>query len=276
LLAEATEILNVLRGVGLVLHAPETKMFIAKLALQTLLMPPMVCFLAVVLGALGYRRAIGKILLWAGCAVFIVFSLPAVGISLLQSLPAGKPIDDAGLAEAQAIVLLSAGIYPNAPEYDGKDTASNSTLVRARYAAKLHRESSLPILALGGRAVPSDLSEASVAASLLRDELGVPVRWVVGEGRDTLESAVAARAVLRPIGIETIALVTSPLHGPRAAAVFEDAGFTVRLAATGFQPMSRIGWRDFLPSAKGFSISNRALNEVLGRLWSAVVPGSKD
>ena len=43
----------------------------------------------------------------------------------------------------------------------------------------------------GSRIVPSKLTEAEVMADVLRDEFRVPVRWVVGEGRDTLESAAA-------------------------------------------------------------------------------------
>ena len=107
-------------------------------------------------------------------------------------------------------------------------------------------------------------------AAVLRDEFGVPVRWVVGRGRDTIESARAAREVLKPEGIGQIALVTSPHHMARAQTAFRGVGFDVLPAPTGFGVRDGWGIVDFLPRAGALSKSSRAIKEWLGRLWTWV------
>ncbi len=47
-------------------------------------------------------------------------------------------------------MVLGGGRYRDAPEY-GNDTVGEYTLVRLRYAAKLHRETGFPLLVTGGR-----------------------------------------------------------------------------------------------------------------------------
>lgn len=246
-------------------------MYTLKLFLQTILLPPFGCFILAIIGVVLPYRRIGRALIWLAAVTFILASMPVFGRLVLQGIAGGEPISEVALRDSDAIVLLSAGIYPNAPEYDGRDTASGSTLVRARYAAWLHRRSMLPIMVVGERVVPSEETEAEVTARLIRDEFHIPVRWVAGLGRDTLESAVAARDILAPLKISKIALVTDTSHIGRARLAFEAVGFDVMAAPTGFKPKRALGLRDFLPSAKGFSVSVRAINELLGRVWTHLV-----
>ncbi len=246
-------------------------MYEVKLILQAVLLPPMNCFVLAMIGVLLRPRRIGRALIWCAAILFLIASIPAFGILALRDMPRLRAIDRAALETSRAIVLLSAGLYPNALEYDGKDTVSNSTLVRARYAAWLYRKYRLPILIVGERVIPSRRTEAAVGAELLREEFHVPVRWVVEEGRDTIESAVAARRVLSVAGIESIALVTSPRHMPRATAAFENVGFTVYPAPTTLPPERPLSARDFIPSSKGFALASWAMNEWLGRFWTRFV-----
>lgn len=243
-------------------------MYLLKLILKTLILPPTGLVLLAAVGAVLWHRRLGRVLVAIALALFLILSLPATAHLLLGALPRVAALSPADIRAAEAIVMLSGGLYPMAPEYGGEDAIAGPTLFRARYAAWLHRRSGLPILVVGERVVPSRETEAEVAARVLREELGVPVRWVVGEGRDTIESAAAAARRLHPEGIRRIALVSSDTHMTRAMIAFANAGFTVLPAPTGVGTERMLGLRDFLPSAGGMSGSSHALQEWLGRLWT--------
>src|SRR3954466_12212342 len=53
------------------------------------------------------------------------------------------------LPQADAIVVLSGGLYYKAPEYGG-DTVNNYVLERMRYAVQLYRLTGKPVLVTGG------------------------------------------------------------------------------------------------------------------------------
>jgi len=243
-------------------------MYLLKLLLQTVILPPTSLALLAGIGAILWRRHIGRAMVGSAILLYIVLSLPVIGHLLVGALPRSPTISPKALESAQAIVLLSGGIYPSAPEYGGRDEIGAPTLFRARYAAWLHRRSGLPILVVGEGVIPSRESEAEVAARVLRDEFHVPVRWVVGNGRDTIESAMATREALRPEDIATIAVVTSEAHMTRASIAFRNAGFIVVSAPTGTWTDREFGLRDFLPSAGGMRATSYAISEWLGRVWT--------
>lgn len=245
-------------------------MYELKIILQTVLLPPVNCFVLALIGVWLRPRRVGRVLVWAAGLLFLISSLPVVGLTLLEAGSRRLAIGDDALAASQAIVLLPGGLYTNAAEYGGRDVASSNTLVRARYAAWLHRGHGLPILVVGERAAPSARTEAATAAELLREEFSVPVRWVVEQGRDTLESAKFAAETLYAEAVRTIALVTSPRHMRRAEAAFRGAGFTVHAAPTRLRPERGLHWRDFLPSNTGFGLTRRVMNERLGYLWTRI------
>jgi uncharacterized SAM-binding protein YcdF (DUF218 family) len=248
-------------------------MYEVKLILQAVLLPPMNSFFIAMIGISLRPRPIGRTFIWCAVVLFLISSIPVIGILALREMPRPTAIGQAALEASQAIILLSGGLYPNAREYDGIDTVSNATLVRARYAAWLYRKHRLPILIVGERVIPSRRTEADVGAELLKEEFQVPVRWIVEEGRDTIESAGAASRILLMVGIKNIALVTSPRHMPRAVAAFENVGFTVYPAPTTLRPERTLSAADFIPSNRGFGLAKLAMNEWLGRLWTWLVEG---
>jgi len=104
-------------------------------------------------------------------------------------------------------------------------------------------------------------------AAALRDDFGVPARWIEGRSRDTAENASFSAALLRADGVKRILLVTDAMHMPRARAAFERAGLDVVSAPTMFfsnQPRSLHAW---LPSAEGLRRSWYATYELLGIAW---------
>src|SRR6185437_1434141 len=127
---------------------------------SALLLPPLNLILLGSIGMLLLKRRprTGKILVVSALTLLYLLSTPFVAETALQkleTLPAHNPFD-----RIQAIVVLGAGTYFNAPEYDG-NTVNRLGLERIRYAAWLHRFTRKPILAAGGAPLGSSSSEAA-------------------------------------------------------------------------------------------------------------------
>jgi uncharacterized SAM-binding protein YcdF (DUF218 family) len=236
-------------------------------AAASLLVPP---GLLLVLGlwglaALRRRPALGRSLIAIALAALYAFSTHYVADALLRTLEPPAPIPSAERA-AQAIVVLGAGTYFGAPEY-GEDTVTAEALVRLRYAAHLHRMTGKPILASGGSPEGAREGEAiRMRAALVRD-FQVPVEWIEGGSRTTLENARYSRAILAPAGVDTIYLVTHAWHMPRAKLAFERTGFTVIAAPTGYATRWRLTVLAFAPDARALLKSSRFFHEAIGAAW---------
>jgi uncharacterized SAM-binding protein YcdF (DUF218 family) len=174
-------------------------------------------------------------------------------------------------AGAQAIVVLAAGRLAQAPEYGGRDIPDYTALARLRYAAHLQRRTGLPVLVSGGvgagagRARVSGLGDAMATA--LREDFGVPVKWIEGRSRDTGENAAYSAALLRADGVKRILLVTDAMHMPRARAAFERAGLDVVSAPTIFFSNQTRSFSSWMPSAEGMRRSWYAIYELIGLAW---------
>lgn len=196
--------------------------------------------------------------------------MPWLANALQRSLEIYGPIQPQALREAQAIVVIGAGTYRNAPEFGGVDTLSRNALARVRYAAYLQRQSGLPILAAGG-APHGGRSEAEAMRDVLEGEFHVTARWLEKNSVNTAENAQYSSEILAKSGISTIALVTDAIHMPRAKLMFEKNGFTVMPAPTGFAADSP-GFDPylFLPSAGALGSSAYVIHEWLGLLLARI------
>ena len=184
------------------------------------LMPPGCLLLLAGWGLFRWRKhpRSGSVLLVVSLAALWALSAPWFSRTLLQALEpeAGDPLR---VPPAQAIVVLGGGKYYAAPEY-AADTVSETTLVRLRYAALLHRQTGKPILVSGGAPEGSSVSEALAMKSVLENELKAPVTWLETASNNTLENAHASRALLAPLGINRVYLVTHARHMPRSQWIF--------------------------------------------------------
>lgn len=241
--------------------------------LAELLLPPLSLLLLATFAALisPWRPRLGRALLVVSLAAGYLLCTSAITGSWLRYLE-GRP-SAAGapsvLAEEAvqpvAIVVLGGGSYFNAPEY-GRDTVSRGTLERLRWAARLHRETRIPILVSGGSPYGNTYSEAEQMRDALGDDFAVPVQWMEKRSRNTLESAYRTQALLSTEGAH-IVLVTHAAHMPRAVLVFRHAGFEVIPSATGYttSPPANIG--GFLPSASGLRQARIFFHEFIGIGW---------
>jgi uncharacterized SAM-binding protein YcdF (DUF218 family) len=235
--------------------------------LAAFLLPPLNALLLVALGWVLWRRRprLARGLVGAGTVLLFVLSLPVVGDAMLRTFE-GEAVSAEAMRQAQAIVVLGGGRYREAPEYGG-DTVGETTLLRLRYAAKLHRESGLPILVTGGKPDGGGLNEAETMRDALTKDFGVPVRWVEGASDDTRQNARLSAEQLKRDGVSRVLLVTHAWHMPRAVRSFAAAGIAVTPAPTYFHrgPLTPL---DFLPSS--YSASRHSMHEWIGLIWYAL------
>lgn len=171
------------------------------------------------------------------------------------------------LPEADAIVILGAGTYFHAPEYDYQDIVGIGALPRLHYGAKLYRSTHKPILVSGGKPLGDYVPESEQMRVTLEQDLLVPVTWSENASDNTFENARNTFRLLEQSGIKRIYLVTHAWHMLRAAQAFRHAGFVVIEAPTGFTTHYRLDALAFLPSISGLQCTSVFVHEMIGLLW---------
>ena len=147
----------------------------------------------------------------------------------------------ARLEPSDAIVVLGRG------GADSDGILTNRSLRRVVRGIDLYRQGFAPLLVFSG-----SLEEIRERANVAR-ALGVPGPAILSApaARTTREEAEEVRKLLLPLGRKNVLLVSDPIDMPRARALMERAGFTVRPAPTAAsgpsQPEARLGLvRDLL------------------------------
>ncbi|MDY7562002.1 YdcF family protein [Pseudomonas sp. 10B1] len=240
--------------------------------IKQLLLPPGILLLLLVL-AWWFRRSRPRL---AGACFAIGFgglwimSLPIAVEWAARGIERDPPLAHSQWAtlgqQADAIVVLGSGRERKDPTW-GTDIPTGVALERMRFAARLSKDSGLPILTTGGLHYDLPPSEAAIMADSLKSDFGVTVRWQEGLSRTTWENATMTAAVLQPQGVKRVVLVTQAWHMQRARWSFEKAGFTVIAAPVGFLGVDNArpfnGW---LPESKSVWQSGQLLNEAVGLL----------
>lgn len=240
-----------------------------------LILPPAGLFLLLVFGLLlSHRYPKTGRALSAGAVLLLFFLSTGVGARMLVN-PLEQLTRALSTAEgtgAQAIVVLAAGRYTNAPEYGGAEVPDYIALARLRYAAHLYRETGLPLLVSGGNGTPDGLykPKAWAMATALRHDFSVPVRWIEPASATTAENALFSTRMLKRDEVSRILLVTDAMHMPRSVMAFAENGMEVIPAPTVFLSTGELTWHDFLPSAEHLRRSCYATYEWLGLAWYAV------
>jgi uncharacterized SAM-binding protein YcdF (DUF218 family) len=247
-------------------------------AVSAAFLPPLnlivLCFVGMLLGRRWPRT--GKVLSVGALVVLLVLSTGIGSLILVSPMEhRTAPLVSTRDTGAQAIVILAAGRLSNAPEYGGEDVPSNVELARLRYAAKLYRETGLPILVTGGAPDGSKESEAAGMARSLREDFHVPVQWLEERSNTTAENAIFSARILHAAGLKRILLVTDALHMPRAHAVFDVTGLEVVPAPTVFFSDQRLTPLDFIPSGEPLRRSHYAAHEWMGLLWYHLRHGTR-
>ncbi len=239
-----------------------------KTLLHTLLLPPGGPLLLAIAGAIllarhgnGRVRRMGLALVWTGIAALWALATPLVADALSRAAQRCPALDSTHPIAAQAIVILGGGGKRlAAPEYAGQPAVEQNLLERLSYGAYLARRTGLPVAVSGTHA------EAFAMRTSLARDFGVGTRWAEDRSRDTFENAQFSAALLRPLGIARIVLVTDADHEWRAMQEFVSAGFQVVPAPVGLYVPTDLEARSFIPGPEPLARSTSALYELLGDL----------
>lgn len=248
-------------------------MLIAAKIAGLLLTPPGLILLLAAAGLLLQIRwpSIGTGIIAAAFLTLLVLSLPITGHQLTAALEADiRPLPgltpETARRQAQAIVVLGGGRAAAAAEYGG-DTVNSLTLERLRYAVRLHRATKLPILVSGGAPFGEKITEAELMRQTLEQDFQVRAKWVEDHSRTTFENAAYTKAMLAGAGIQRVFVVTHSWHAPRARWAFQHVGLDATIAPTLLTQWTADGVLDYVPSARGLSLTSRAMSEWLGLRW---------
>ena len=173
------------------------------------------------------------------CAMFLISKSGSLLFAALLERSA-PPFSAPQAKTAQAIVVL---------------TGAKASMLEA---ARLHRQTGLPVLASGGD------GEAAAIKNHLEKSLHTPVKWTEGNSLNTEQNASFSADILAKAQVRKIILVTHAMHMRRAQAMFVDQGFEVVPAPTDFSAWPELHWRDLLPSSEGRKLAKSALHEVFG------------
>lgn len=239
--------------------------------IEALLLPPGGPILLALAGLLWWRTRFGRWMLAWAILLQWMLSLPVTADLLFMGLERHPPLTPGQLqaGDPQAIVVLGGGRELGAPEFGG-DTVSEHSLARLRYAAKLARETNLPVIPSGGNPGAVGVPEATLGGDILRNEFGVTVGGIERRSNTTWENARYTAQLMQQLDIQRIILVTDAAHMPRSLYAFERNGIHPLPAPTNYQsltlqeisPVER-----YLPSGHAVRESSYAIHEYLGYLW---------
>ncbi len=240
--------------------------------ISQLILPPAIFILLSFLGLILWKKTWGRPLIILSMSCLWLLSTEPVRNILTEQLEFQYQVlqMDKMPKHQAAIVVLGGGIQESAPEYQGNDELSHFSLKRTIYAAKIAETNLLPIYTTGGTPLAKN-TEA---------EGDVMKRWLIWFGIDearitsenkantTWENAILTTASLEQEEVNTVVLVTSAWHMPRAVFCFESQGLRVIPAPTDFLTEQKIyDARSFFPRWNVLNDSSHALHEYLGLVW---------
>jgi uncharacterized SAM-binding protein YcdF (DUF218 family) len=221
------------------------------------------------------RMRLGLAVMALGLMLAYLSSIGWVAARLASALESGQRPWEAALehsGRAQAIVILGGGTSRWSTASVSQERLRSGTLQRVFEGARIARATGLPVLVSGGVPRGHQRSEAQIMSEVLQQGLGLSVRWLEDQSRDTAENAQMSAGLLRSQGVERVILVTHGYHMPRARRAFEATGLEVVMAPHDFlgRSPSPSRLRDFVPDAGEAERIRRCLHEVLGMAWYTI------
>lgn len=237
-------------------------MFLLTKILTSIILPPFLLvamwLFSLVLIRLNYRKLGYSLSILGACCLYII-STPYFAIKLGETLVTPDNLTLQDYQKAQAIVVLGGGIR-DAQEIFSDVVADRNSLDRVRYTSYLHQKTGLPILISGY------LSEAKIMADELKMLSNIDTKWKEEKAKNTKENALYTKQILDKENINNIILVTNQWHMPRAKFLFEQQGFQVLPASTGFgiTPESYFNIMYFMPQSGAMDSVMISLKEWMG------------
>lgn len=233
--------------------------------------------LAVAAGALafwrgGRLRRGARVWIAAWMAAYFLFSLPIVARQVMYAGLVSEPAlqRPEHVAGREAVVLLSGSARRYRLGAEPVAVMDAATTLRVLEAARVYRMLGSPLVIVSGA---GHRGERSPEVHAMREGLlaaGVPADRVVQDvaSRDTHQSALAIRDLLRSRQMSGAVLVTSAHHIPRAMRAFRRAGVDVVASPAPVLPgETRLTWWALVPDAGALGLSEACLHEYAGLVY---------
>jgi uncharacterized SAM-binding protein YcdF (DUF218 family) len=207
-----------------------------------------------------------RLLVVAAAVIVFLYCWPPVAWLVAATLEQRYPIAPFPPGEADAIVVLSANVYPSNPS-QREALPGFSTYERCSHAAWLYRHwRQLPVVVSGGTGMPGSPVISAVMKRTLMEQ-GVPEMVITEESHSgtTFENAVYVGDLLLPKGVRRIALVTEGNHMWRAELCFRKQGFAVLPAPCAYHTYELTSLSDVLiPKPWAITVNEQCLHEWIG------------
>jgi uncharacterized SAM-binding protein YcdF (DUF218 family) len=233
--------------------------------------------LLVLLAGIGGIRAVfrrGRFLPLAAALVLFVWCWPPFGWWFSGTLERGYPAQATPGGAGDAMVVLSAGLYP-ADATQPEALPAWDCFLRCERAVWLYRNwKALPIVVSGGEVSAAGHAVMAEVMRRFLEQAGIPgsMIWTEGASRNTYENARNTAEVLRAKGISRIVLVTEAYHMRRAERCFRKQGLEVTPAPCAFRSVPvRRDWTQYFPSPQAIRWNEDAVHEWVGLLWYRVM-----
>ncbi|MNB95205.1 hypothetical protein D3C75_423730 [compost metagenome] len=171
--------------------------------------------------------------------------------------------------DGDVIVVLGGGATSGTPDIDGEGNLSGAAVNRLLTAARLYRETGLPLLFTGGQVYTDSGNEADIAKRQLIG-LGIPAEDILTENQslNTGQNAEFTAALMKEHGLSRPVLVTSGFHIARGMEEFRKAGLSPQAYPSDYS-VSQGGsfyLSKLLPSPGAMQSTGVAMKEYLGLL----------
>jgi len=205
----------------------------------------------------------------AGLLILLVFSLDAVSNGLYRSLES-PPLRTFRPGVTYDVAILLGGLENDRVAASWGERAFNDNNERLLETYDLLRTGAARYAIISGGS-PPEAHASLVEARVLSDQLiewGIaPDRLVVeGHARNTHENAVESAAIVRARGWQSVLLVTSAFHMPRAFGCFRAEGLTPDTKPVDFRSFGPGISPDWIPRADHLADSSAAIREWVGRV----------
>ncbi|MTV48788.1 YdcF family protein [Heliobacillus mobilis] len=244
-------------------------LFLIKFLYSFLLPPGLFVVILLFISAWNFyrrKKSSAYISIWLAFLIYAL-SMPIIGDLFIRSLE--SRFTPPASVNGDVIVLLGGGATSDTPDVDGVGQLTGSSANRMLTAARLHRQTGLPIILSAGQ-VYNDTGNESLIAQRQLITLGIPEDKLIVEGnsRNTEENARFTKSLLDEKGFSRPLLVTSAFHMERAVLNFEKVGITVQPYPTDYKTNagSIFYLNKLAPSADTLSNVSLASKEYLGIL----------
>ena len=239
--------------------------------LVLMIVPQNLALFLLVIGVLFYLirwRRLAFLFSFTAALWLVLWSLPVTSVkvgSFLEEQYAVSSYDE--LPTADAIVVLGGNTAANRQNWFEETLDSESAFRRVDMAQKLYAAGKAPKVIVSGGANEGIISEARGMEFALRN-LGVPADAIIREdhSQTTRENALYTKKTMAEHQINSVLVVTSALHMPRAMGVFNHLGITAYAAPNPPQivvPSDEPDFSLYKPNKRALAASRSIIKEYL-------------